>query len=270
MCVETRTWRTCSLGGAHGSGTQCNSGWTSTWECAWLPGHNGTGGPGSTPNNETTEEDSRGGGTSTENDETQIYVAPIIPTPLELETAAFFENLTEEENECINEGFGQFKNDIKTFFKNNQEANCTAASIQNPDIDDNGFAGVIPLCVKTFADNAVDAFCDGGEIDSLNDVIIVDGPENPITDLTDFFECFDVTQDAIVTVYAVEPIPGSGEPRDGKYVGHTFVSINQGVNTSVFGYYPVSDWINPFNISGTAVLGDDGSGNQDFTASIST
>ena len=171
VCVETRIWRACSLGGPHGNGTQCNSGWDTSRTCSWLPGHNGTGGPGSTPETDTSE-NSRGGGTSTENDASSIYVAPIIPTPLELETAAFFENLTDEENECLDEGFGQFKNDIKNFFKNNQETNCTGTSIQNPGINDNDIAGVIPSCVKEFAENAVDAFCDGGEVDFVNEVIL--------------------------------------------------------------------------------------------------
>ncbi|AOR28587.1 hypothetical protein FORMB_15470 [Formosa sp. Hel1_33_131] len=124
---------------------------------------------------------------------------------------------------------------------------------------------------KTFAENTIEAMMDTtSDIDSFNDIVLVDGPENPITDLTDFFECFDATQDAVVTVYAKEPIPGSGDANDGSYVGHSFVSISQGVNTSVFGYYPVSDWISPLNTSGTAVLGNDGSGNENFTASIST
>jgi len=111
VCVETRRWESCSLGGAHGTGMGCNSGWTSTWECSWLPGHNGTGGPGSTPNNDTTG-GPRGGGSSTDNDpdSSPIYVAPILPpTRLERETDAFFENLTDAQKNCINQGFGQLK-----------------------------------------------------------------------------------------------------------------------------------------------------------------
>ena len=120
VCVETRRWESCSLGGAHGTGMGCNSGWTSTWECSWLPGHNGTGGPGSTPNNDTTGGPRGGGSSSTDNDpdSSPIYVAPILPpTRLERETDAFFENLTDAQKNCINQGFGQLKNDITAYFE---------------------------------------------------------------------------------------------------------------------------------------------------------
>ena len=100
--------------------------------------------------------------------------------------------------------------------------------------------------------------------------VVVYEPDTPIADLTDFFECFDATQDAVVTIYTTEPNPGSGDANVGRYCGHTFVSISQGANTSVFGYYPISNWISPWNTSGPAVLGDDGSGNENFTACIST
>ncbi|WP_406025728.1 hypothetical protein [Winogradskyella sp.] len=100
------------------------------------------------------------------------------------------------------------------------------------------------------------------EIDS----IVVEGPDNPIVDILDFLECFDTTEDASFTIYALEPNPGSGESNAGSAVGHAFISIVQGTNMSTYGFYPVSDWINPcINSSGTSVLGNDGG--QVFTAS---
>lgn len=108
-----------------------------------------------------------------------------------------------------------------------------------------------------------------GEV--VRDDIEVDGPDLPIEDPNDFLDCFDTTQNAIITVYALEPDPGTGKPYVGRSVGHTFVSIQQGNNISTFGYYPVSDYIVPkFNNSSAAILGNDGIGNQRFTASIST
>jgi len=110
------------------------------------------------------------------------------------------------------------------------------------------------------------------DIDSLDDIAIVDGPDNPITDLTGFFECFDVTQDAVVTVYVSDPDPGTGEAWemtwDGPFVGHTFISISQGSNTSVFGFYPQGDEVGLSNPNDTSSLGEDGG--DPFSASIST
>ena len=54
-------------------------------------------------------------------------------------------------------------------------------------------------------------------------------------------ECFDTTQNAIVTIYVNEPNPGSGDAHNGGFVGHTFLSISQGVNVSTFGFYPTED-----------------------------
>ncbi|TYP98808.1 hypothetical protein C7447_102123 [Tenacibaculum adriaticum] len=100
---------------------------------------------------------------------------------------------------------------------------------------------------------------------------IVAGPDTPINDVNDFLDCFDSAQGATLTVYVNEPNPGSGDTHNGTFVGHTFVSIQQGNNVSTFGYYPVSNYIYPsINNSSSAVLGDDGSGNETFSANIST
>ena len=100
---------------------------------------------------------------------------------------------------------------------------------------------------------------------------ILDGPDDPINDVNHFFDCFNSSQGAVLTVYVNEPNPGSGNTHNGTSVGHTFVSLQQGNNVSTFGYYPVSDYIYPsINNSSSAILGNDGSGNESFSASIST
>lgn len=82
----------------------------------------------------------------------------------------------------------------------------------------------------------------------------------------------EVVINATLTIYALEPNPGSGDTSvvtiAGASVGHTFISITQGNSTSVYGYYPVSNWINPWNTSGSSVLGNDS--NNLFSASITT
>lgn len=107
---------------------------------------------------------------------------------------------------------------------------------------------------------------------SIYGPIVPVGPDNPIHDIQDFLDCFDITQNATLTIYALEPNPGSGDTSvvtiAGASVGHTFISITQGNSTSVYGYYPVSNWINPWNTSGSSVLGNDS--NNLFSASITT
>ena len=79
-------------------------------------------------------------------------------------------------------------------------------------------------------------------------------------------------QNATLTIYALEPNPGSGDTSvttiTGASVGHAFISITQGNNTNLYGYYPVSNWINPWNTTGTSVLGNDS--NNPFSSSITT
>lgn len=77
---------------------------------------------------------------------------------------------------------------------------------------------------QEFALLAIEALLNN-EFESVDDIIVFDGPDTPITDIADFLKCFDITKDATVTIYVTEPNPGSGDTHVGKYVGHTFVSI---------------------------------------------
>jgi hypothetical protein len=129
--------------------------------------------------------------------------------------------------------------------------------------------------VSAFGENGI---VDGSDCDddSVNELIIasivVFSPDNPIVDISDFLECFDVTQSATLTVYVDEPNPGTGDvwsaTWNGAVVGHTFISISQGNNDSVFGYYPADEDVIPSNPTGNSALGNDSNGG--FSASIST
>jgi hypothetical protein len=84
----------------------------------------------------------------------------------------------------------------------------------------------------------------GGENTDMN--IMPPPPETPIVDIKKFLDCFDKSKPASLTVYA-EKI-GSSFP------GHAFISIKQGENNMVFGFYPKEKF--PNNISGTGIMGD--------------
>ncbi|WP_127023534.1 hypothetical protein [Flagellimonas beolgyonensis] len=113
-------------------------------------------------------------------------------------------------------------------------------------------------------------FGDGGTTTTpTGDILVTFSPDNPINDMNDYLECFTTSQGATITVYVNEPNPGSGDTHVGSYVGHTFVSIQQGSNIATFGFYPVSDDIKPlFGTSSPSKMGDDGK--DPYTVSISS
>ncbi len=87
-----------------------------------------------------------------------------------------------------------------------------------------------------------------------------------------FLECFDITQSATITVYAQQPDPGDDDAwvtswGGGAFVGHTFISISQNGNTSVFGFYPSTDDTTPQSPPEDSAIGED-SGHT-FNVSIS-
>ncbi len=82
---------------------------------------------------------------------------------------------------------------------------------------------------------------------SFTDIPIVQVPEQTTdTDIVDMLECFDLNQAATLTIYVEQPLSGSSVTSYNRDVGHTFISIKQGFNTAVFGFYPQGDWVNPF------------------------
>lgn len=123
-CITTWVWRECTIPGSHNDPSLCNSGMVSVTDCVTIyegaSGYN-TSGDGYNSNiDENGNIISPGGGGSmgASNNNTNSFT-PVL-TPLEIETEEFFNELTEEELECISEGFGAFKAEIKTYFKNNE------------------------------------------------------------------------------------------------------------------------------------------------------
>jgi len=112
--------------------------------------------------------------------------------------------------------------------------------------------------------------CGGGGGSGYNpefDMPYVLGPEVKITDIKSFLKCINASLGAKLTVYCKQPIANSSASHDGTYVGHSFISIQQGNQVKVIGFYPVSDYINPLNPSGNGVYGNDS--NEEFNTSIS-
>jgi hypothetical protein len=130
-------------------------------------------------NYDTLHGSSGGGGSSTNTDSSdpnnpdEMVVAVLPPTPLELETIAFFDNLTDEQKDCVNAGFGQLKNDITAYFENSQ----TLQAI--------GYDGaVISPQATAFATAAIEAVCSGAaeSFDEALEIVISSIIEEEIVD----------------------------------------------------------------------------------------
>lgn len=94
-------------------------------------------------------------------------------------------------------------------------------------------------------------------------------PETPIKDVGKFFECFDITKTAVVTVYADQPIVGTSTPIDLKNLdpGHAFVSIKQNDRIVTFGFYPNSEGVKSL-LPASSILGNNGGDHYDVSISI--
>lgn len=94
------------------------------------------------------------------------------------------------------------------------------------------------------------------EGDPLSTVLNVSGTS--VSDINTYLQCFDPDADATVTIYVLQPSPGSSLPwiSSPYYIGESFVQIRQGSVARVFGYYP-SGGIQPgVTSTGTGVFLD--------------
>ncbi len=97
-------------------------------------------------------------------------------------------------------------------------------------------------------------------IEAFDDFVVI-SPDRPINDMIKYLECFDTSKSATITIYADQPKKGSSDAWaatwSGAVVGHTFVSITQGANTSVFGFYPSTDNTSVTSPPETSTMGND-------------
>lgn len=73
-------------------------------------------------------------------------------------------------------------------------------------------------------------------------------PEKPIADIKKFLSCLNINQSANLKVYA--------QTMQSSPPGHAFISITQGNNIMVFGFYPSNGF--PQNINGPSTFANDG------------
>lgn len=83
-------------------------------------------------------------------------------------------------------------------------------------------------------------------------------PDNAISDIKKFLECFSISSGANLTLYAERMGGGNG-------VGHAFIGISQGDNSAVYGYYPKTSL---GTLSGQGIMGENGGHHYDVSASI--
>ncbi|MBW4359630.1 hypothetical protein [Flavobacterium taihuense] len=84
-------------------------------------------------------------------------------------------------------------------------------------------------------------------------------PDIPIADIKKFLSCLNTSASANLTVFAERMGNENG-------VGHAFISISQGNNTMVFGYYPKNSGIN--SLTGQGIMGENGGHHYDVSANM--
>ncbi|WP_281322894.1 hypothetical protein [Flavobacterium aestivum] len=85
-------------------------------------------------------------------------------------------------------------------------------------------------------------------------------PEIPISDIIKFLSCFNKSANVNLTVYA------ENMNLSNKNVGHAFISISQGNNTMVFGYYPKNGGGQA--MTGPGIMGENGGHRYDVSANM--
>jgi len=97
--------------------------------------------------------------------------------------------------------------------------------------------------------------------------ITVINPDYPINDILKFIECFDTTKPAKLTIYVDQPVSNSNIVASFSSVGHAFIGISQGDNSSTFGFYPNSP-TNPWSPEATPIFGDDNHHSYDVSLTL--
>ena len=133
-------------------------------------------------------------------------------------------------------------------------------------LDDNFDGGVAPSPTS-----CRDGYVRDGSGNCIATVVVI-SPETPIADMVKYLECFDTSKSATIAIYADQPKSGSSDAWaatwSGAVVGHTFVSIIQEANTSVFGFYPSTDDTRVTSPPELSAMGNDSGESYNVSVSI--
>ncbi|OXA99312.1 hypothetical protein B0A75_11745 [Flavobacterium oncorhynchi] len=94
----------------------------------------------------------------------------------------------------------------------------------------------------------------------LTDVIMPPPPKLPISDIKKFLSCLNTAASANLTVYAEKTNLAKVN------VGHAFISISQGNNVMIYGFYPENGYDKSF--SGPGIMGENGEHAYDVSGNI--
>lgn len=165
-------------------------------------------------------------------------------------------------------GYLNLSNELIDVVNNlNQSTQVEVLNFIQLNLDENG--SVLPN-VEDFVVEALEYLNDNSTIsfqDLVNALTVV-SPDNPITDIEEYLECFDTTQGATLTIYVNQPIANQDDAfsMDGGKAGHAFISLEQGSITRAFGLYPEGN-ATPFSPNDPFSFGNDQG--EEFDVSIS-
>lgn len=93
---------------------------------------------------------------------------------------------------------------------------------------------------------------------SSENLVMPPPPDIPIINLQKYLNCFNTNMGASITIYAEKMGNGNG-------VGHAFISISQGNNIMVFGFYPQNV---TSSLMGEGIMGENGGHHYNVSANL--
>jgi len=122
---------------------------------------------------------------------------------------------------------------------------------------------------KDFAREAVDTWMEGGEVDFEVWENLIIGPDDPIANIDEYLNCFELNQGAQLTIYIDQPItndPAAWTTGNGK-AGHTFISLSQNGIRRTWGLYPAGN-ASPFDTTDPYRFGNNQNSEYDVSISL--
>ena len=167
------------------------------------------------------------------------------------------------------------KNEFSTIYHstgNSQELrlkNVPVVCVGLYELYDDGSSELIEILYCTSSGGGDDGGGGGGGGGSTNPTTNptpTPAPDNPILSIQDYLKCINSNSSATITIYVDQPVANSSAPYSGVNVGHAFVGISQGSNTSIFGFYP-KNYAKPGSTTDESTLGDDSNHSIDVSVS---
>ncbi|WP_299669679.1 hypothetical protein [uncultured Polaribacter sp.] len=166
------------------------------------------------------------GGSNTNSNNTSTV--GVLPNPVDSQIDVFFEQLTNEQKDCLNAN-SSLSHEVRRFLGKNIENRVIEDTTQlfNP---------------FNIAKDIIDIICNSSDPNlTFNDIttLVIESFDTPkINDIVKELKCFDLSAPAKMTIYSQQSIAGSRKVTAN--IGHTFIGLEQNGIIRSIGFYPDS------------------------------